>query len=77
MGTFLLKIGSLFIAFFLNLFEATPHLFQYKWIQLFMIDLKNEVQARGVTVAHIKTDSIKIPDATTEIIQFVMDFGKR
>lgn len=42
-----------------------------------MIDLKNEVQARGFTVAHIKTDSIKIPDATPEIIQFVMDFGKR
>lgn len=44
---------------------------------LFMIDLKNEVQKRGFTVAHIKTDSIKIPNATPEIIQFVMDFGKR
>ena len=44
---------------------------------LFMIDLKNEVQARGFTVAHIKTDSIKIPNATPEIIRFVMDFGKR
>ena len=44
---------------------------------LFMIDLKHEVQNRGFTVAHIKTDSIKIPDATPEIIQFVMDFGKR
>ena len=44
---------------------------------LFMIDLKYEVQARGFTVAHIKTDSIKIPNATPEIIQFVMDFGKR
>ena len=43
---------------------------------LFMIDLKHEVQRRGFTVAHIKTDSIKIPDATPEIIQFVMDFGK-
>lgn len=43
---------------------------------LFMIDLKHEVQKRGFTVAHIKTDSIKIPDATPEIIQFVMDFGK-
>ncbi len=42
---------------------------------LFMIDLKYEVQKRGFTVAHIKTDSIKIPDATPEIIQFVMDFG--
>lgn len=44
---------------------------------LFMIDLKHEVQDRGFIVAHIKTDSIKIPDATPEIIQFVMDFGKR
>lgn len=44
---------------------------------LFMTDLKFEVQRRGFTVAHIKTDSIKIPDATPEIIQFVMDFGKR
>ena len=44
---------------------------------LFMIDLKHEVQNRGFTVAHIKTDSIKIPDATPEIIQFVMNFGKK
>ena len=44
---------------------------------LFMIDLKEEVQKRGFTVAHIKTDSIKIPNATPEIIQFVMDFGKK
>ena len=43
---------------------------------LFMINLKHEVQARGFTVAHIKTDSIKIPNATPEIIQFVMDYGK-
>jgi hypothetical protein len=44
---------------------------------LFMIDLKNEVQKRGFTVAHVKTDSIKIPDATPEIIQFVMEFGEK
>lgn len=44
---------------------------------LFMTDLKYAVQERGFTVAHIKTDSIKIPNATPEIIQFVMDFGKR
>lgn len=44
---------------------------------LFMVDLKHEVQKRGFTVAHIKTDSIKIPNATPEIIQFVMDFGKK
>lgn len=42
---------------------------------LFMINLKHEVQNRGFTVAHIKTDSIKIPNATPEIIQFVMEYG--
>jgi hypothetical protein len=43
---------------------------------LFMVNLKHAVQERGFTVAHIKTDSIKIPDATPEIIQFVTDYGK-
>lgn len=43
---------------------------------LFMINLKYEVQKRGFTVAHIKTDSIKIPDATPEIIDFVTEYGK-
>ena len=43
---------------------------------LFMINLKHVVQARGFKVAHIKTDSIKIPDATPEIIKFVQDYGK-
>ena len=44
---------------------------------LFMVNLKHEVQKRGFTVAHIKTDSIKIPDATPEIIEFVMDYGEK
>lgn len=44
---------------------------------LFMINLKHEVQKRGFTVAHIKTDSIKIPDATPDIIEFVMEYGKQ
>ena len=43
---------------------------------LFMINLKHEVMKRGFTVAHIKTDSIKIPNATPEIIKFVQDYGK-
>lgn len=43
---------------------------------LFMVNLKHEVQKRGFTVAHIKTDSIKIPNATPEIIAFVMEYGK-
>lgn len=44
---------------------------------LFMVDLKKAVEEQGFIVAHIKTDSIKIPDATPEIIKFVMDFGRR
>lgn len=44
---------------------------------LFMIDLKHAVQEKGFAVAHIKTDSIKIPDATQDIIDFVIDFGTR
>ena len=45
---------------------------------LFMIDLKHYCQEElGVTVCHIKTDSIKIPNATPEVIQAVIDFGKK
>lgn len=44
---------------------------------LFMVDLKHAVQEQGFTVAHIKTDSIKIPNATPEIIDFVCEFGKK
>lgn len=44
---------------------------------LFMIDLKHAVQEKGFVVAHIKTDSIKIPNATPEIIKFVTEFGKK
>jgi hypothetical protein len=44
---------------------------------LFMIDLKHAVQAKEFDVIHIKTDSIKIPNATPEIIKFVNDFGKK
>lgn len=47
-----------------------------KYGALFMINLKHEVQKRGFTVAHIKTDSIKIANATPEIIDFVMNYGK-
>ena len=44
---------------------------------LFMIDLAEEVEKRGFKVAHIKTDSIKIPEATPEIVNFVLEYGKR
>lgn len=44
---------------------------------LFMKTLQDEVVKRGFQVAHIKTDSIKIPNATAEIIKFCMDFAKK
>lgn len=44
---------------------------------LFMITLQYELQNRGVQVVHVKTDSIKIPGATRETIDFIMDFAKQ
>ena len=44
---------------------------------LFMRTLQEELRNMGVTVCHIKTDSMKIPNATSEIIQFCMDFAKK
>ena len=44
---------------------------------LFMIDLKHAVQEKGYQVIHIKTDSIKIPNADKDIIDFVTEFGKK
>lgn len=43
---------------------------------LFMETLKREVQKRGFIVAHIKTDSIKIPDVTDDILDFVDKYGR-
>jgi phage/plasmid-associated DNA primase len=44
---------------------------------LFMIDLKHAVKEKGWVVAHIKTDSIKIPNATQEMVEFVTEFGAK
>lgn len=45
---------------------------------LFMIDLMEAVrQEMDCQVVHIKTDSIKIPHATPEIIEYVMEFGRK
>lgn len=43
---------------------------------LFMRTLQDEVESRGFSIVAIKTDSIKIEDATKEIIDFCMDFAK-
>jgi hypothetical protein len=44
---------------------------------LFMIDLKHFIQERGFKVIHIKTDSVKIPGATPELIEAVTNFGAK
>ena len=44
---------------------------------LFMRTLQDEVVSRGFKVIAIRTDSIKIPNATQEIIDFCMEFGRR
>lgn len=43
---------------------------------LFMTLLKQEVQKQGYQVAHIKTDSIKIPNWDEKIFEFVRSFGR-
>jgi DNA polymerase III delta prime subunit len=42
---------------------------------LFMIDLKQTLQDEGYQVIHIKTDSVKIPNATPEAIAAVKTIG--
>lgn len=44
---------------------------------LFMVDLVEFVEKAGFEVVHVKTDSIKIPGATPEIIAQVSEFGKK
>lgn len=44
---------------------------------LFMIDLKHALQAKGIQVIHIKTDSVKIPISDQSIIDFIMEFGEK
>jgi DNA polymerase elongation subunit (family B) len=44
---------------------------------LFMLDLEEFVAERGFEVIHIKTDSVKIPNATPEIIEEVTKFGEK
>lgn len=44
---------------------------------LFMVNLKHEVQDRGFTVAHVKTDSIKVVNPTQEIFDFIIDYGHK
>lgn len=44
---------------------------------LFMKTLQDEVESRGFKIVAIKTDSIKIANATKEIVDFCMNFAKK
>ena len=44
---------------------------------LFMMDLKDYVEDLGFEIVHIKTDSVKIPNATPELIADVQEFGRK
>ena len=44
---------------------------------LMMRTLQDEVENRGFKIVAIKTDSIKIADATKEIVDFCMEFAKK
>ena len=44
---------------------------------LFMRTLQDEVMSRGFQIVAIKTDSIKIADATPEIIKFCFEFAEK
>ena len=44
---------------------------------LFMRTLQDEIVKRGFTVSHIKTDSVKVPNATPELIKFIMEFANK
>lgn len=44
---------------------------------LFMRTLQDEIVDRGFQVIHIKTDSVKVPNATPELIDFIIEFGRK
>ena len=44
---------------------------------LYMIDLKHDLKDNGYSVVHIKTDSVKLPNVTTKVINHVKRHGKK
>ena len=44
---------------------------------LFMVNLKHEVQDRGFTVIHCKTDSIKVVEPDESISKFIFEYGEK
>lgn len=71
------SVYGLTAAAFKNPFKDPKNIDNYvaKRGALFMVNLKHEIEAKGYIVAHIKTDSVKIPNATPEILKFIDDYG--
>lgn len=44
---------------------------------LYMIDLKHDLMEKGYPPVHIKTDSVKIPQASKKAIKYVIEHGKK
>lgn len=44
---------------------------------LFMIKLRKTLKDMGIDVVHVKTDSVKIPNITPDIVKFVQEFGQK
>lgn len=44
---------------------------------LFMKTLLDDLQSQGITVCHLKVDSMKIPEATPDIIEYCQEFANR
>lgn len=44
---------------------------------LFILSLKYELEQRGISVIHVKTDSIKVQSPSEETKQFIFDYAKK
>lgn len=44
---------------------------------LFISDLKREIQSKGFTVIHCKTDSIKVVEPDEDISNFILEYGEK
>lgn len=44
---------------------------------LFMVNLKHEIESRGFTVIHCKTDSVKVVNPDESLTEFILDYAKQ
>lgn len=43
---------------------------------LFMVELKHVLESRGVNLIHVKTDSVKVSNASPDDLEFIFEFGR-